>query len=174
MTDHLDRPTTIVSSWHDGLTVFHGEVRREFVGSLTSGLASDGAGGAYVVVDSKEVWAWSPDGDWRLLASSDAPLRCCLPVGGQLLVGTDDARVLELSGEDWSPLQGLDATPGRDLWYAGTALIDGNLIGPPLGVRSMCATCDGQALLVNVHVGGIPRSTDGGMVWRPTIGDARP
>jgi len=33
----------------------------------------------------------------------------------------------------------------------------------------MAATCDGAVLLVNVHVGGIPRSTDSGLTWRPTI-----
>ena len=165
-----DRPTVMVSNWGDGLTVFRGGTpARAFEGSLTCGLAPDGAGGAYVLVDSKEVWAWPSGGPWRFLASNDNPLRCCLPVGGRLLVGTDDAQILELSGGNWSRLQGLDGTPGRELWYAGTALIDGKLIGPPLGVRSMCATCDGQALLVNVHVGGIPRSTDGGVVWRPTI-----
>jgi hypothetical protein len=41
-------------------------------------------------------------------------------------------------------------------------------MGPPLGIRSMAATCDG-VLLANVHVGGIPRSTDSGLTWRPTI-----
>jgi photosystem II stability/assembly factor-like uncharacterized protein len=33
----------------------------------------------------------------------------------------------------------------------------------------MCATCDHSTLLVNVHVGGIPRSTDAGRTWKPTI-----
>jgi Neuraminidase (sialidase) len=33
----------------------------------------------------------------------------------------------------------------------------------------MTATSDGTVLLVNVHVGGIPRSTDGGTTWHPTI-----
>lgn len=33
----------------------------------------------------------------------------------------------------------------------------------------MTATSDGAALLANVHVGGIPRSTDGGVTWQPTI-----
>jgi len=42
-------------------------------------------------------------------------------------------------------------------------------MGPPLGIRSMAATCDGGVLLANVHVGGIPRSTDGGLTWQPTI-----
>jgi hypothetical protein len=63
----------------------------------------------------------------------------------------------------------LDAVAGRDRWYAGAAIIDGKLMGPPLGIRSMAATCDGAVLLVNVHVGGVPRSTDAGLTWRPTI-----
>ncbi len=33
----------------------------------------------------------------------------------------------------------------------------------------MAATCDGKRLFANVHVGGIPRSTDGGRTWQPTI-----
>jgi hypothetical protein len=33
----------------------------------------------------------------------------------------------------------------------------------------MAATADAGALLVNVHVGGIPRSVDGGATWEPTI-----
>jgi hypothetical protein len=56
---------------------------------------------------------------------------------------------------------------GRETWYAGTAIVDGRTVGPPLGVRSMCAT--EHVLLVNVHVGGIPRSTDRGETWTPTI-----
>ena len=48
-------------------------------------------------------------------------------------------------------------------------MIDGQVVGPPLGIRSMTKTCDDGALLVNVHVGGIPRSTDAGATWRPTI-----
>jgi photosystem II stability/assembly factor-like uncharacterized protein len=43
------------------------------------------------------------------------------------------------------------------------------VVGRPLGIRSMSAACDGTVLLVNVHVGGIPRSADGGLTWQPTI-----
>ena len=66
-------------------------------------------------------------------------------------------------------LPGFDVVAGREAWYAGTAIVDGKVVGPPLGIRSMTATCDGEALLANVHVGGIPRSTDGGVTWQPTI-----
>ncbi len=170
MSGRSQTPTVMVSSWSDGLTVLQGgDVRRAFEGALTCGLTSDGAGGAYVIVDSRELWAFSPGGDWRLMGSGDFPLRCCVAVGGRVLAGTDDARVLELSGDSFSPMDSFEATPGRERWYAGAALIDGEWMGPPLGVRSMTASCDGQALLVNVHVGGIPWSTDGGRTWTPTI-----
>jgi photosystem II stability/assembly factor-like uncharacterized protein len=33
----------------------------------------------------------------------------------------------------------------------------------------MTASPDGSVLLANVHVGGIPRSTDSGATWHPTI-----
>jgi photosystem II stability/assembly factor-like uncharacterized protein len=42
-------------------------------------------------------------------------------------------------------------------------------MGPPLGVRCLTATADGTAVLANVHVGGIPRSSDGGRTWHATI-----
>src|SRR4030095_5006231 len=66
------------------------------------------------------------------------------------------------------PLRAFDTVAGRDTWYAGTAIVDGRGVRPRLGVRSMRGTVDG-VLLVSVHVGGIPRSTDGGATWAPTI-----
>jgi photosystem II stability/assembly factor-like uncharacterized protein len=76
---------------------------------------------------------------------------------------------LRLGERGFEGLAGFETVPGRETWYAGTAIVDGRVVGPPLGVRSMCATCDGSTLLVNVHVGGIPRSTDAGKTWMPTI-----
>ena len=66
-------------------------------------------------------------------------------------------------------MRGFDLVAGRDNWYAGSILIGGRVVGPPLGVRSMTTTSDGTVLLVNVHVGGIPRSVDAGATWQPTI-----
>lgn len=73
-----------------------------------------------------------------------------------------------MAGGRVEQLRSFDTVAGRDTWYAGTALVDGRLVGPPLGVRSITATLDG-ALLANIHVGGIPRSVDGGATWAPTI-----
>lgn len=57
-------------------------------------------------------------------------------------------------------LIGFDNVPGRNEWF-------GN--GPPLHIRAVTATADGGAIMAAVHVGGIPRSTDGGKTWAPTI-----
>jgi photosystem II stability/assembly factor-like uncharacterized protein len=38
-----------------------------------------------------------------------------------------------------------------------------------LGVRSLTAAADASAILAAVHVGGIPRSSDGGETWTPTL-----
>jgi len=108
--------------------------------------------------------------EWMTLATSEVPLSCCVSVGDVIYVGTDDARVLRV-GEtgDIEPLRGFEAVAGRDTWYAGSAVIDGQRVGPPLGIRSITVTADRRVLLANVHVGGIPRSTDGGATWHATI-----
>jgi hypothetical protein len=38
-----------------------------------------------------------------------------------------------------------------------------------LHVRALTGTSDGKAILAAIHVGGIPRSTDGGTSWQPTV-----
>jgi len=105
-----------------------------------------------------------------VLARSDFPLSSLLATADAVFVGTDDAQVLRLDAAgSLRPLPGFAHTPGRKSWYAGTAVIDGRVIGPPLGVRSMAATCDEATLFANVHVGGIPRSLDQGTSWHPTL-----
>jgi len=97
-------------------------------------------------------------------------LACCMAVGNVIYVGTDDARVLRVGADGaLEPLRGFDAVAGRETWFAGSAIINGERVGPPLGIRSMTASSDGAVLLANVHVGGVPRSTDGGATWQPTI-----
>ena len=140
-------------------------------------LARDRDGGALAIVDGHSLCRRTYEGAWSTVATSELDLACLVVVGDVIYLGTDDARVLRVSQDGKrvsqngkiSPLSGFESVPGRDTWYAGSALIDGKLVGPPLGVRSMAATSDGAALLANVHVGGIPRSTDGGVTWQPTI-----
>ena len=92
-------------------------------------------------------------------------------VDDKILVGTNDgARLLcMVDGGPLEPLPGFDAVAGRDKWFAGTFVIEGKVVGPPLGVRSLSGAPDGGRLHAAVHVGGIPRSTDGGVSWQPTL-----
>jgi hypothetical protein len=168
----LRKTSILVSTWRDGVfALADGVVRQECLGQAVWGLAPDGDGNALAVVDGKSLCRRMADGAWQTLAKSNLQLACCLAVRGTLYVGTDEVPCLMRVCDDGSfeHLPGFDQVPGRDQWYAGSALINGQLMGPPLGIRSMSATCDGNALLANVHVGGIPRSIDGGASWRPTI-----
>lgn len=164
--------TVLVSTWEDGLFVLEAETRRhELAGQSVCALTSDGQGGALAIVDQHTLSRRSPDGSWSTIAHwPSAALSCSVAAGDRIFVGTDDARVL-LAGPDGKiePLPGFDSAPGRESWFAGTAIVDGKTVGPPLGVRSISATRDGSLVLANVHVGGIPRSTDGGQTWQPTI-----
>jgi hypothetical protein len=164
-------PSILAATWSDGVFVFTGETRRqELAGKVVRALAPDQNGGALAIVDGHSLCRRTGEGVWSTIATSQLDLACLVEVGHVIYLGTDDARVLRV-GENGEidPLGGFEAVPGRDTWYAGSALINGQLVGPPLGVRSMTATSDGAVLLANVHVGGIPRSTDDGMTWQATI-----
>ena len=113
------------------------------------------------MIDRHEVWSHGRDGEWTPLAKSEATLTAVVAAGDAVFAGTDDARVLRLAPSGaLEPLAGFDTVAGRDEWHQ---------VGSPLQVRTMTATCDGAAVLANVHVGGIPRSVDGGATWQPTL-----
>jgi hypothetical protein len=164
-------PAILVATWGNGLFSVTGNiVHQELADQSVSSLAADGHGGVLAIVDRHSLCRRSYDGEWAEVVKSDFALYCCVPVGDAVFVGTDDAHILRIDPDGTQQrLTGFDAVAGRDKWYAGAAIIDGKLMGPPLGIRSMAATCDGAVLLANVHVGGVPRSTDSGLTWRPTI-----
>lgn len=163
--------TILAATWGDGLIAFSGDARhQELPGQAVKALASDGHGSALAIVDGRALCRRTPGGEWNTIATTEFPLACSVAVGDMIYVGTDDAHVLRVSADGQiETVRGFEVVPGRGTWYAGSALINGQLVGPPLGVRSMTATSDGATLLANVHVGGIPRSTDGGVTWQPTI-----
>jgi photosystem II stability/assembly factor-like uncharacterized protein len=163
--------TVLVATWGDGLFVITGESRhQELAGQPVSALASDRHGGALAIVSGHSIRRRTSHGEWLTLATSEFQLSCCAPVADVIYVGTDDARVLRVSANgNVEQLRSFELVAGRDTWYAGSAVINGQRVGPPLGIRSIAAMADGRVLLANVHVGGIPRSTDGGASWQPTI-----
>jgi len=161
----------LISTWSDGLHALSETGRSHALcGRSVRGLISVGAGEAVAVVDDTSLQRRDGNGMWKELAKSNAALSTCLSSKGDLFIGTDEnAGLMVFKNGGLEPVTSFDDVEGRDAWYAGTAVIDGKTVGPPLGVRSMSAACDGSVLLVNVHVGGISRSTDRGASWRPTI-----
>jgi hypothetical protein len=164
--------TVLVATWDAGLFVVSaGTPEQELANHSVRGLAAGEHGGALAIVDGRSLCRRTPSGVWTTIATAETDLACCVAVGDIIYAGTDDASIFRVSAAgEIEQLRGLEGTPGRDKWYAGSALIDGKVMGPPLGIRSITATSDGAVLLANVHVGGIPRSLDGGANWQPTIG----
>jgi len=161
-----------VATWGDGLFAVTGDGRaQEIVNQPVRGLAPDGRGGALAIVGRHSLRRRAPSGEWATVATSEFELSCCMTVRDTIYVGTDDARMLRLSHGSGvlDPIDGFDSVAGRDTWFAGSAIVNGQRLGPPLGIRSVAANSNGSILFANVHVGGIPRSMDGGRTWQPTI-----
>jgi hypothetical protein len=163
--------TILIATWDNGLfSLTRDAIRPEVAGQPVRSLTNDGSGGVLAIVGGHSILRRTADGRWTEIVRSEFDLSCCMAIGDFIFVGTDDANILRVDPDGTKQrLAGFDTVEGRDKWYAGAAIVDGKLMGPPLGIRSMTATCDGSALLTNVHVGGIPRSTDGGQTWQPTI-----
>jgi len=165
-------PTILVATWDDGLFAVTGDARtQEIATQPVRGLAPDGRGGALAIIGRHSLARRAPGGGWTTVTTSEFDLSCCVAVRDTIYVGTDDARVLRLSHQTGAldRLDGFDNVAGRETWFAGSAIVNGQRVGPPLGIRSIAANADGSVLFANVHVGGIPRSLDGGHTWQPTI-----
>jgi hypothetical protein len=135
-----------------------------FAGREVGALASDPAGGdgaVWALVDGRELWRGGVAEEGRPAAASPGPrLNCLAPTGDTVLAGTAEAHLLRLEAGELRRVEPFDQVAGRDGWYTPWG-------GPP-DVRSVAVGVDG-GLWVNVHVGGIPTSPDGGRTWRPTI-----
>ena len=168
----MTKPTILVATWGEGLFAVTGDGRtQEIANQPVRGLAPDGRGGALAIVGGHSLRRRAPSGEWATVATSEFELSCCMAVRDAIYVGTEDARMLRLRHGDGvlDPIDGFDSVAGRDAWFAGSAIVNGQRLGPPLGIRSVAANSDGSILFANVHVGGIPRSMDGGRTWQPTI-----
>ena len=172
MAKPVTKPTILVATWDDGLFAVTGDGHTQEIANQTvRGLAPDGRGGALAIVGRHSLRRRAPSGEWATVATSEFELSCCMAVRDAIYAGTDDARMLRLRDGSGvlDPLDGFDNVAGRDAWFAGSAIVNGQRLGPPLGIRSVAANSNGSILFANVHVGGIPRSMDGGRTWQPTI-----
>jgi photosystem II stability/assembly factor-like uncharacterized protein len=154
-------PTILVGT-EDGIrTAGDGQAPARLPGRAVEAMAAAADGALWALADGRELWRYDGDGEGRAAASSPGPsLRCLAVAGGTVLAGTAEAHLLRLDAGELRPVEPFDRVDGRDGWYTPWG-------GPP-DVRSVAVGADG-ALWVNVHVGGIPTSPDGGRTWRPTI-----
>jgi hypothetical protein len=83
-----------------------------------------------------------------------------LPDGEEALVGTSEAHLYRVGPGRADRIETFEDVDGRDGWYTPWG-------GPP-DTRSLAGLLGGT-VFANVHVGGIPKTTDGGTSWRPTI-----
>jgi hypothetical protein len=147
-----------------GCRVFSGDgdEKVEIADRQVWAVAPDIGGALVAIVDEKEIWRRSASAEWSLVATSDIALASIASVNGKIFAGsTEEAQMVSVGpSNEVVRLTGFDNVPGRSEWF-------GN--GPPLQVRWLTATADGEVILAAVHVGGIPRSTDGGKTWAPTI-----
>jgi photosystem II stability/assembly factor-like uncharacterized protein len=144
----------------DGLVV---DGRQELSGHHVTALAGD-----WAILDRSSLVQRISGGSWHTWVAFEPhesiKLTSLTPVGRDVFLGDRGGHLLRHRVEGESPhlvpVEGFDAVSGRDEWHA---------VGSrePY-VRSLTATADG-VILANVHVGGIPRSTDGGETWEPTI-----
>ena len=110
------------------------------------------------IVDGNEIWRRSDDG-WSHVAAVDGYGANAMAFTDRWLIGTSEAHLLELADGTPKPIESFDRVAGRDGWYTPWG-------GPP-DTRSFSEW--DEHVFVNVHVGGIVHTTDGGTTWSPTI-----
>ena len=145
-----------------GLWTLAGETSREvetFAGHAVTALAID-AGAAWAIIAGSSLWELR-ERAWRRRAALEGPRATCLaPARDGLLVGTEQAHLLRVTDAGVARIEAFETVEGREGWYTPW--------GDPADVRSIAVARDG-AIHVNVHVGGVARSRDGGTSWTPTI-----
>lgn len=130
----------------------------QLAGSSVTAVGRDGPQ-LWAIVDGSEVWHAPDAEDWHPVASLEHHEATCIAMTDALHVGSSDARLFRLSDDTLQPVVAFDEAEGRSQWYTPWG-------GPP-ATRSISEW--GDDVYVNVHVGGILRTDDGGRTWRPTI-----
>src|SRR4051794_30040402 len=119
-----------------------------------------GRAGMWALVRHREIFRVAR-GEAEHVATLDGPRAWCLvDYSGTLFIGTEESGLYKLEGSTLGRVAGFDEAPGRSEWFQ------------PPGHRPATtwslASGAGQ-LYVNVHVGGLLRSRDGGASFTQTI-----
>lgn len=118
-------------------------------------------GGVWAIADGDTLWRGADAAAASPLAKlGEERANCLLVREPHTLVGASGAALFELAGDGLRRVASFDAAPGRAEWYTPWG-------GPP-DVRSMAGDEEGR-IYVNVHVGGVVCSSDGGATWSDTM-----
>jgi hypothetical protein len=152
----------ILVGTHDGLHEFGvdgNRVQTHHPGRNVTAVAPEGWE-LWAVIDGQEVWHTAGVDWWFRAANTDGLGATCLAdTRAGVIVGTSEAHLMRVAGEGLEIVPAFEQVVQRSDWYTPWG-------GPP-DTRSI--TEDGDAVYVNVHVGGILRSRDHGTTWQPTI-----
>jgi hypothetical protein len=145
---------------NEGLHELGAQHRTHLAGSEVTALAT-AARHWWAIVDGQTIVHRDGDGSWNEVgAVPEPPATCLAPTAAGLLVGTTGAHLLRVEAGALVRLDAFEKVEGREAWHTPW--------GDPPDTRSMAVDLSG-AIYVNVHVGGVVRSTDSGRSWRPTL-----
>ena len=115
----------------------------------------------WAILDGREIWHTAGVDWWFHVGDVEPGLRatCLADTRAGVIVGTSEARLCRVAGKGLERITSFDEARGRERWST------------PWGGRPDTRTLseDGEAVYVNVHVGGILRSADAGRTWVPTL-----
>ena len=153
-------PTILVAT-RDGLHTF--DEGGEPAGVAQAGRSVTALGRAgeafWAIAGASELWRVADSG-WSHVTDLDGHRATCVAgIDGEVFVGSSEARLFRLRDRALEPVVAFDRAEGREAWFTPWG-------GPP-DTRSI-ANWD-EEIYVNVHVGGILRTDDGGQTWTPTI-----
>jgi hypothetical protein len=129
----------------------------EHAGRSVTAVVRDGPQ-LWAILDRAQVWH-APEGGWGHVATLEGVAATCIAMTDAIHVGSSKARLFRLTDGALEPVEAFDAAEGRDSWYTPWG-------GPP-DTRSISEW--GADVYVNVHVGGVLHTGDGGGTWNPTI-----
>jgi hypothetical protein len=147
----------ILVATRDGLHAVGTDEPVQHAGRSVTAIVRDGPQ-LWAILDRAEIWH-APQAEWRLVATLDGFAATCLAMTDVLTVGSAEAHLFRLGDSGLERVEAFDAADGRDEWYTPWS-------GPP-DTRSFSEWDDD--VFVNVHVGGILRTSDRGASWTPTI-----
>lgn len=136
-----------------------GRVERDPLAGFDTTTLVAGGGALWALTRNRRIWRIAGGAAEQLARVDGAIAWCLLWHAGALWVGTDEAGLLRLAGERLERVTGFDRAPGRERWEQP--------VRRPATTWTLAS--DGARLYVNVHVGGILRSDDGGASFTPTI-----